>query len=109
MNEGSTWVLPSFVLLRRLFYCVGNFSNSAFKCTLLPPFTFIFRSQSLKPDFLTVIVCSPSATCTSEGVLPTKLLSISISAPEGFDSICSLAEGEFAASFPVSAAAGVAG
>ena len=30
-------------------------------------------------------------------------------APEGFDSICSLAEGEFAASFPVSAAAGVAG
>src|SRR5271169_5277139 len=76
------------------FYGVATFSSSAFRWMLLPAVTFIFRSQSLKPVFLTVIVWSPSGTCTSEGVFPTKLPSISMSAAEGFDSICSFANAE---------------
>lgn len=70
---------------------LSAFSNSAPICTLLPALDFNFRSQSLNPDFLTTTVWSPSATRTSEGVLPTKLPSTSISAPGGAESICSLA------------------
>ncbi len=40
----------------RRHYGVAAFSNSAFRCTLLPPLTFSFRSQSLNPAFFTVTV-----------------------------------------------------
>ena len=44
-----------------------------------------FRSQSLKPAFFTTIVWSPSVTCTSDGVFPTKLPSTSMSALSGIE------------------------
>jgi hypothetical protein len=70
-------------------HCPGSFSNCELRFTLLPPLTLSFRSQSLNPAFFTLTVCSPSVTCTSEGVLPTKLPSTSMSASVGSDSICS--------------------
>ena len=48
-------------------------------------FTLSFRSQSLEPAFFTTIVWSPSVTCTSDGVFPTKLPSTSMSALSGIE------------------------
>lgn len=46
--------------LRTSRYWPAAFSNSAFKCTLLPVLTLSVRSQSLNPVFLTVTVWYPS-------------------------------------------------
>jgi hypothetical protein len=45
------------------------------------------RSHLLYPLFDTLRVCSPATIPTEDGVLPTKLPSISISAPKGSDEI----------------------
>ena len=52
---------------------------------MAPLMIFILRCQVWKCDFLIVIVCSPGATSTIDGVLPTKLPSISISAFAGVE------------------------
>ena len=48
---------------------------------ICPSLTAIFRSHGLKPGFLTTMVCVPGVSLMLEGVLPTKLPSISMSAP----------------------------
>ena len=50
-----------------------------------PHVTFSFRSQVLYPVFLTTTECSPGVTSMSDGVLPTKLPSIWMSALAGVD------------------------
>src|SRR4051812_11879355 len=57
---------------------------------IAPPVTFTFLSQFLNPLLVIATVCSPAANSIAEGVLPTKLPSISISAPPGFDATDSL-------------------
>src|ERR1700730_9446006 len=52
---------------------------------MCPLDTVILRSQGLNPAFLTESWCGPAATPTVEGVLPTKLPSISMSAASGVD------------------------
>src|ERR1700686_1235365 len=49
------------------------------------------RSHFLYPLFDTLRVCSPATIPTEDGVLPTKLPSISISAPKGSDEISAVA------------------
>jgi hypothetical protein len=49
------------------------------------------RSHLLYPLFDTLTVCSPASIPTEDGVLPTKLPSISISAPKGSDEISAVA------------------
>src|ERR1700720_3780295 len=49
------------------------------------------RSHLLYPLFDTLRVCSPATIPTEDGVLPTKLPSISISAPRGSDEISAVA------------------
>src|ERR1700730_10563785 len=52
---------------------------------MCPLDTVILRSQGLNPAFFTEIWWGPAATPTVEGVLPTKLPSISMSAPSGIE------------------------
>lgn len=47
--------------------------------------TFSFRSQFLYPAFFTTTECSPAATLITEGVLPTKAPSTSMSALAGVE------------------------
>jgi hypothetical protein len=49
------------------------------------------RSYGLKPFFVTLTTLGPSITVTSDGVLPRKTPSISMSAPGGVDEIESFA------------------
>ena len=57
----------------------------------VPPVALNFRSHGLNPVLLTLSKWSPGATSISEGVLPTKLPSTSISAALGLDAMDSLA------------------
>jgi hypothetical protein len=57
----------------------------------VPPVALNFLSQGLNPVLLTLSEWSPGATSISEGVLPTKLPSTSISAALGVDAMDSLA------------------
>jgi len=66
-------------------------SKVALKLTC-PLETDILRSHVLKPDFFMEIWCWPEATPTLDGVLPTKLPSISMSAPAGSEATDSCAE-----------------
>src|SRR6202034_2428134 len=52
---------------------------------MCPLDTVSFRSQGLNPAFFTESWCSPGATPTVEGVLPTKFPSTSMSAPSGVE------------------------
>lgn len=52
-NYQAHTFLGHFPARRELRYGVAVFSISAFRCTLLPPLTFTFRSQSLNPVFFT--------------------------------------------------------
>ena len=45
------------------------------------------RSYGLKPFFVTLTTLCPSTTVTSDGVLPRKTPSTSMSAPEGVEEI----------------------
>src|SRR5712692_952443 len=58
---------------------------------ILPPVTLSFFSQDLNPDLLTATLCSPAGSSMTEGVLPAKLPSTSISAPVGSDATDNLA------------------
>ena len=64
------------------------------------------RSHGLKPIFFTVILCWPAGTPIVDGVLPTKLLSISMSAPSGVDDTCRWAWSPEAGALLAGAAAG---
>ena len=52
---------------------------------MCPLDTVILRSQGLNPAFFTESWCGPAATPIVEGVLPTKLPSISMSAASGVE------------------------
>lgn len=57
----------------------------------VPPVALNFLSQGLNPGLVTLSKWSPGATSISDGVLPTKLPSTSISAALGLDAMDSLA------------------
>jgi len=70
----------------------------------VPPVALNFRSHGLNPGLVTLSKWSPADSWISEGVLPTKLPSTSISAALGLDAMDSLAVYEVDA---VDAGAGV--
>src|SRR5207302_4199000 len=53
------------------------------KFTVAPALTVIVLSQVLKPDFSSLILCSPAASLNDEAVLPMNFSSTVISAPSG--------------------------
>lgn len=57
----------------------------------VPPVDLIFLSHGLNPGLVTFNEWSPRASSISEGVLPTKLPSTSISAALGLDAMENLA------------------
>ena len=63
-------------------------------------------SHGVNPDFFTVILCCPADTPMVDGVLPTKLPSISMSAPSGVDDTCRWAWSPEAEALLAGAAAG---
>src|SRR5437667_12470111 len=65
----------------------GSLSSAASRLIAPPAVTVIVRCHSLKPDLPMEIVCSPGVNCTVEGVVPTNLPSMVISAPSGVDLI----------------------
>src|SRR6266496_302254 len=71
----------------RIVKSYGDFSRVASTVTLPLLLMVIVRCQGLNPDFSIMIECSPCVSCRVEGVVPTNLPSMVISAPSGVDLI----------------------
>src|SRR5712671_6574210 len=62
-----------------------SFSSVASTVAVAPALTVMVLSQVLKPDFPSLILWSPTASRSDEGVLPMNFSSTVISAPSGVD------------------------
>src|SRR5260221_14611900 len=82
-----------------------SFSSVASTVAVAPALTVMVLSQVLKPDFPSLILWSPTASRSDEGVLPMNFSSTVISAPSGVDFISTV---ESAAVEPFSLCTGVA-
>ncbi len=72
-----------------------------------PGFTVMVLSQVLKPDFASLILWSPTASRSDDGVLPMNFSSTVISAPSGVD-LRSTVESTGSAPLPFCAAVALA-
>src|SRR6267143_2528296 len=81
----GTFALPPPWGGREVRSCVYSLSSVALTFAVPPAPTASVLSQDLKPDFSSLILWSPGESLSVEGVLPTYLSSIVISAPSGVD------------------------
>src|SRR6267143_3755077 len=81
----GTFALPPPWGGREVRSCVYSLSSVALTFAVPPTPTANVLSQTLKPDFSSLILWSPGASFSVDGVLPTYLSSTVMSAPSGVD------------------------
>src|SRR5216684_5338641 len=81
----GTFALPPPWGGREVRSCVYSLSSVALTFAFPPAPTANVLSQTLKPDFSSLILWSPGASLSVEGVLPMYLSSTVMSAPSGVD------------------------
>src|SRR5258708_6119036 len=81
----GTFALPPPCGGREVRSCVYSLSSVALTFAVPPAPTANVLSQTLKPDFSSLILWSPAASLSVEGVLPMYLSSTVMSAPSGVD------------------------
>src|SRR5216684_1855115 len=81
----GTFALPPPWGGREVRSCVYSLSSVALTFAFPPAPTANVLSQTLKPDFSSLILWSPGASLRVEGVLPMYLSSTVMSAPSGVD------------------------
>src|SRR6266851_9801370 len=81
----GTFALPPPWGGREVRSCVYSLSSVALTFAVPPAPTANVLSQTLKPDFSSLILWSPGASLSVEGVLPMYLSSTVMSAPSGVD------------------------